>query len=800
MVFSSHIAVRVSVAAIAIAQASLAFAQTAPVADAAQDAPAIVPEIVVTAQFREQRLQDTPLAITAVNAETLAARSQTNIVDLGAFAPNVNLTQSTAINGNAITAYIRGIGQDDASFALEPGVGIYVDDVYYGTTFGAVLDLVDLERAEVLRGPQGTLAGKNSLGGAVKLFSRKPDEAGGGFVEAGTGRFGRINLRGSVDFKLADGLFARFSGAYDKRNGYFKLLDYGCVNPASGIAATTTAKNCVTGHQGGMDVLSLRGAVRYAPTGSPLEINVAGDYADNRGQPPASKTIFANTAGLAPALSLQGYRTYVAGNPVGGVPFDSRFITGPTSYTSYENYSGTGNYTTIFGFPSQVAPGTFPDAPQNSAKSGGAIGTIDFKLSDMLSLKSITAYRKATGVSVLDIDGSPISVLKERLNNSHEQFTQELRLTGKVGTLADFTVGGFYYHANDELRSRIMIPTFQYDFLTADRSRNRSAAAFANLELHPTSNFNLIGGIRYTDDKKVYSFIRTNADSSAISGVPFTTNWLVFGLSGQGATFKGHRTDYRIGANYRLSPDLMIYGQVSTGYKGGGINPRPFVPDQIVPFGPETVTTFEGGFKAGTGRDFSLNGAYFYNKYKDIQRTLFVCPTSASVTCSEPVNAGNGHSQGVELEGLVRPAAGLTLDASMGYLDFKYETINPLTLIAPNMKAPFASKWNASAGIQYVADLGGSGTLTPRLDWTYQSSFYYNPVNNPLNLIPGRSLFNARLTYQTADKNWQLSAAVTNLADKFFYVASSENAANFGLATNVVGRPREWSISARRSF
>lgn len=796
MKLRASVCVQSSLVAVASMLAAPAHAQQTPPSEQ------VVREIVVTAQFREQRLQDIPLAITAIDAETLDARSQTSIVDVGAYAPNVNLTQSTAVNSNSIAAYIRGIGQDDSSFALEPGVGIYVDDVYYGTTFGAVLDLTDLERVEVLRGPQGTLAGKNSLGGAVKLFSRKPDETGGGFAEASYGRYNRVNLRGSAGFTLTDGLYARVSGTYDKRDGFFKLLDYGCANPGGGIAATTTAKDCVIGSQGGTDVLSLRGALRYAPTGSPIEINLVADYSRNNSEQAPVKLTFANTAVLPPALSTEAYRSYVAGNPFAGVPFDGRFLTAPGSYTSYENYSGAGNYSTIFGgFPTQVAPGTFPDKPQNLAKSYGFVGTIDYALSDNLSLKSITAWRKASGTSVIDIDGTPISVLKERLGNDHKQFTQELRLSGKVGSIADFTLGGFYYKAKDVGDFRIMIPTFLYDFRSIDKSDNRSIAAFGHLELHPAQNFNIIAGLRYTDDRKSYGYTRSNVDGSAISGIPLTTNFLVFGLTGLGATFKERRVDYRLGLNYRFNDALMVYGQISTGYKGGGVNPRPFVADQVVSFGAEKVTTFEGGFKADLlDHLLRIDGAYFYNKYKDIQRNLFVCPTSTSISCSEPTNAGDGHSQGFEVEASLRPVAGLTINGSVGYLDFKYDSVNPLTFITIDMVAPFSSKWTASGGIQYDVDLGGSGKLTPRLDWTYQSSFYYNSVNNPFNLVPGRSLFNARLTYQTADANWQLSAAVTNLADKFYYVAASENIGNFGLANYVVGRPREWQLSIKRRF
>ncbi|OYW88190.1 MAG: TonB-dependent receptor, partial [Sphingobium sp. 32-64-5] len=224
-----------------------------------------VQDIVVTAQFRGQRLQDTPIAITATTGETLEAKNLQSVTDLTGVAPNVNLSAATGLNGSAVSAYIRGIGQNDSNFALEPGVGIYIDDVYYGTTFGAILDLTDLDRVEVLRGPQGTLAGKNSIGGSVKLFSRKPDENGGGFVEATTGSYDRIDLRASAGFTIADGLYARISGVSKRTDGFLKLLDYGCVNPGEGIESRQGDVGCQTGTEGGIDVQGIRAALRYAP-------------------------------------------------------------------------------------------------------------------------------------------------------------------------------------------------------------------------------------------------------------------------------------------------------------------------------------------------------------------------------------------------------------------------------------------------------------------------------------------------------------------------------------------------------
>ncbi|MGX7895940.1 TonB-dependent receptor [Tsuneonella sp. HG222] len=755
-------------------------------------------EIVVTAQFREQRLQDTPIAITAITGETLAARGQTSVADLGASAPNVNLSEASGIQGNAISAFIRGIGQEAASFALEPGVGIYIDDIYYGTTFGAVMDLTDLQRVEILRGPQGTLAGKNSLGGAIKLFSMRPDDNSGGFVEATYGSFDRMDARASANFTVAEDLFARFSAVANHRDGYFKNLDYGCVNPGGGIPADHPSDDCVIGKEGGKDLLALRGALRYAPSGSPLEINIVADVSrDDSGVVPAKLAAAANPS----------VRSYVAADPFAGVPFDNRFLTGPKDYTNYADGSAAGNYTTLFGFPYQVAPGVFTDEQQNSANAWGVAGTIEYALSDALQLISITGYREAEGVTVADVDGSPLNIIKIRMDHSHRQFTQELRLTGSVNDLVDYTVGGFFYDANDREQFRVQIPTFLYDFLTNDPATNRSVAGFAHVEVHPMPDLTLIGGLRYTDDKKTYSFSRHNPDGTPVGtivppGSPLPLNFLVIGLDGLSSTFAGDRLDYRAGANYRFSDGFMAYAQVSTGYKGGGVNPQPFVPDQVAPFDPETLTTYEVGFKSDfLDRRVRLNAAVFRSYYDNIQRVVYFCPDSASTACGQTKNVADARYTGVELETVLRPIDGLTIEGSLAYLDAEYtDIIDVNSLVTLDMRPPFASEWQASASVQYQIDLNSSGTITPRADWSYLSDFYYQAVISPYALIPGRNLFNARITYETEDGNWSVSASATNLTDEYYYTAAADNLASLGNASVFVGRPREFALTVTRRF
>ncbi|MXO66848.1 TonB-dependent receptor [Altericroceibacterium endophyticum] len=751
-------------------------------------------EIVVTAQFREQNLQDTPIAITAVTADTLEARSQESVTDLGNYAPNVSLSQASGIQGNSVAAFIRGIGQSDSSFALEPGVGVYIDDIYYGTTFGAVMDLTDLERVEVLRGPQGTLSGKNSVGGAVKLYTSEPDGTGGGFVEAKYGSYNRIDLRASAEFTIADGLYARISGVSKTADGFFDRLDYGCLNPGSGFPTTGTGTDgCKLGTEGGQDMQATRLALRYAPYGSPLEINVRADYSTNNSEAPATKLVYADNPNV---------RSYVEGDPTAGVPFDSRFITGPKSYSSYSTYAAGGNYTTNFGFPAQFAPGTFQASPTSSVESWGVSGKIDYELADNLSLTSITGYRVADGTSGIDYDGSPIALIQAEFGYRHEQFTQELRLSAQLADgLIDTTVGGFYYDAKDRINGRQHIPTSMLNFIQDDKVTNRSASVFGHLEVHATDRLDLVGGLRYTDDKKTYNFGRSNLDGTPPAPTD-PTNFILVGLNGQKDTFSGDQIDYRVGLNYDLTDDVMVYAQVSTGFKGGGVNPTPYVPDQVQTFGPEKITTYEGGFKSRfLDRAVTLNGAVFLNDYSDIQLVRYQCPTSAVPACSIPSNAGDAEIFGFELETVIEPARGFSIDGSLGYLDFDYtEITNPATMVTMDMVAPYISKWQASAGVQYAAMFKSGATLTPRVDWSYRSSFNTNSINSDYNKIDGYSLFNARLTFETADSNWSISGAVTNVFDKFYYVALAENVNSYGVVTGNPGRPREWSLTVRREF
>jgi iron complex outermembrane receptor protein len=728
----------------------------ADVASSPQESSALA-EIVVTAQFRAEGLQSTPIAITAENAAMMEARSQTSLLDVASTAPNVNIRPSTSALGNAASIFIRGVGQYDSSFALEPGVGIYIDDVYFPTIYGSVFDLLDLDRVEILRGPQGTLAGKNSIGGAIRLYSQKPDGDGGGFVEAGYGDFNQINFRASGDFTLVpDELFVRIAGVYKRRDGYETRLDYGCAHPGSTVTANPMQESCVLGTEGGADFGGVRAAVRWIPN-SKLEVNFTVDDSVDNGEPVPTKLVYA-----LPSTGLQQYIT-------------------PAKYVNYSTYSDP---TTGFSVP-----------PINRVASDGEALTIHYDLTDELALTSITAYRHYDGQSGIDGDGTPLGVQDIYTPTSFREFTEEDRLGGRVGLL-DYTVGAFYYRGNGYSGGRV--DASGVDFLTGDTAISRSISGFIHTVFHVTDQFSVSAGLRYTHETKEYTF------SSLSPFDPGQPAALVGAINGDRGNYSGSKPDYRLNAQYQWTPVFMTYATFSTGFKGGGVNPRPFVPSQVVPFGPESIDAYEVGAKSELfDRRIRLNLAAFYNDYKDIQLTITNgyggFPLSAV-----PLNAGTAHVKGVELETEAHPVGGLEMDLSASYLDFRYASLTPAAVISGigyGMSTPFTPSTEFNAGIQYEFQthaLGGS--FTPRLDANYQGHFYTNAANGPYNYTQSRTLVNGRLTWRADAGGWEAALSGTNLLNKYYYLNTFDITAESGIATATPAPPRMWMVSVKHKF
>lgn len=781
--FGTSLAVALLAAGAARAQDGSAQAQSSDaVAEAAGNT---TEEIVVTAQFRSQRLQDTPIAITAVSGAVLESKGASSILDVANTAPNVTMRQAGGANGGAAQVFIRGVGQSDSQFAFEPGVGMYVDDVYYGTVFGSIFDLLDLDRVEVLRGPQGTLSGRNSIGGAVKLFSTKPGSGNSGYVEAAYGRFNRLELKGAANFELVpDILMVRVSGVAKRADGYFKRYDYGCLNPGSGVISSASG-NCQTGEEGGRNFQAGRLAVRFVPS-ERVEVNLIGMITSDDSQVAPQKLRDITTRSNIPANIDQ--RIFIPGAK-------DRF-----SYATYINpaFTDPARYNGIPG--TGAHPATALD-PKLRLRAKMVSGSIDWELTDDLKLTSITAYQHYTGSNATDIDLTPYGLNTVLSAYRYDQFTQELRLGGALfNRFLDYTVGAYYFKSVGRFNgANYNLPGLANENIYAsnDRIPSESKSVFAHLTANITDRLSVIGGIRYTKDRKDYQFGRLNPYFPNLPA--YTAAGLINGIQ---ASYRGDSVDYRANLQYRWSDAVMTYIQFSTGYRAGGVNPRPYVLDQAVPFDPERLQAYEAGFKADLfGRALRLNGSFFINEYTGI---LFnnQSPTPTSVLNSTPVNAGDAQFQGIELEANIRPLAGLQIDASGSYLGFDFKRIGAagatITGISLDNRAPFAPEWKANVGIQYEVLTNGAGTITPRVDVSYQSSFFPQVDNDLRAQIDGYTLVNSRLTWMNKDRDLQVALAVTNLFDRYYDISALKYP--IGIVSATPAAPREWRISVRKSF
>lgn len=761
---------------------------------AAQDQPASVAaaednssdsnDIVVVARRRAERLLDVPIAVTSINAQALEKLQAVDLGGLQGTIPNVNLVQGRGSTSNA-NIFIRGIGQPDALQTFDPAVGVYVDGVYLSRIQGALFNLFDVDHVEVLRGPQGTLYGKNTIGGAVSLITRKPDtNALHAAASATYGSYNTVLLNGYVSVPLVeDKLALSVAGVYDRRDGTvtdpLTNRKYNDRNTAAG-----------------------RAILRWTPADR-LEFVLAGDYTRQRTRP---------TLGYATA-------------PLTNVLYNAGFVPIAVPVVKPANPYGPYNYRAS----TSLAPGQGQRLDHWGISFTGNIG-----LSDALTLTSITAYRDLRPDYYIDFDATELEVADALVSVRQHQFSQELQLKYDSGPLKG--IAGLYYleetvashqesyddnYLQLQAAPGLIVPLTFTRFID-DRQTLRSYAAFAQLTYDFTSSLSLTAGLRYTKERKRYfRSTQTRLAGGALSAPFIFPNSLPAPFNALNSVDFDAWTPTAT-LSYKPSRDSLLYFSASRGFKSGGFNGRVNGlgdvtqvvngTTTIVPFfKPETVWTYEAGAKASfLGGRVQLSGDVFYSDYKNFQARVGGGTTGIVGGSFPVVNAGKLRIWGIEAEMTVKPTREWSIRSSFGYLDAKYQqfddarrapafSCNP-TGAQITCRPAFAPPINFTLASDYAVPLGSAGTLTLGGDVRIVGKHYLS-VDNRENLKEdGYSLVNLFVQYDAPGGKYYLRGGVKNLTKEIYLTDAQEFSSVGNIQTAYYGDPRTWTITAGLRF
>jgi len=834
----------VSASMLAIAAATLsaqAFAQ-AGTAPPPEDG-TFLEDIVVTATRQATNLQDTPIAITAITADALEERGITNIGDMTSVVPNAQFRRVQGAFGPGVSAFIRGIGSGDTGLAGETAVAFYVDDVYYPVLLGANFDLLNVDHIEVLRGPQGTLFGRNSLAGAINIVARQPStEEATGYAEMTIGSFDRRDVRAGFNMPIGDNAALMVSGMSKSRKGYQKQLDFTCemrrrgtpelagsfpvTNPLFESSTNFAVDDCTIGRFGGEDVKGTRGSLLWEPTSS-LKLTLTGDYLHDTSENPADYVVDIDPARANTNMQTQaGYF---------GLTIDDRFSTGDpyATYTTYTdripagaNIPGNAYYN---GSPSR---GGLSIPPHVDLTNWGVSGKVDWDLGNSMNLVAVLAHRTIDDLHTFDTDGTPL-VVEHVINNIVDKYTHaEVRLSG-TSPLIDWVGGLFYFDAKGVQHANLQQGSFGGYRALFTTYEPTSKAIFANATVRPFGErLGFVLGARYADDKKVVNFSNV-ADFSATNDttdIRFTV------------VPKQEKFSWKAGVNYQATDTMLFYASAATGYSLPGYNGRPLQKTQVDQFDGNNDIAYELGGKLDLfDRVLRLNAAAFYTDFNNRpaaiggaeallgpddlpvpgNQVLVPLPggPDGSTRCRaeaqtpEEAAAGPGITcigrtyyrnlpatiRGFELEYTINPLANLVINGSLGWSKFRSPDIKART-VNRRQSNPF---WTASGGIQYLiqADAIG-GSITPRLDWTYESSQIVSGTSTKYNdLMPGKFLFNGRLTYENEGYDFTLAVGVVNLFNKFYYRNVFDyQGLGYPQTDAQPAPPREWYLTASKRF
>lgn len=771
-------------------------------------------EVVVTARYRRENLQKAPIAITAISSSQLESRAMTGISDVAAAAPSVELTPDGGGMGKAINAFIRGSGQSDSIVSSDPGVGMYMDGVYLGTMFGSQMALGDVEDVQILRGPQGTLFGKNSEGGAVLINNVQPKGDNAGFIEVGYGSYNRTRVRAAYDTTLIpDHLFMRVFGAGDEAGGYVGVADYVCSHPSVaghgtiGLQANTNAAGCNVGDEGSINQRMARIAFKLLATPD-LTFNLSAQIARDDGSNtpdvpliidptyPGQLQYLYNTNVLVPAFGIGLTQALVSKNP----------------YVTYTTFTDP---LTGHSIPN-VSSANTQDVTLRGDWKLGDVGPLDNML-----LTSISGYHESDGQYVQAMGGPVTMELTSNLMKS-TQYSEELRLNGdSLNKRFEWTVGGYYFQNNSLLSGQVDVPgqvfglgSYGLNFGQNDPEEDRNASVFVHTLTHITSKLSLEAGLRYSYNSKSYRFNRPlyqNPDYGGSSSLFDPAVWsAMFGyhnvlFPSTSATSVSYRSDPKVGLQYQITPAAMVYAQYSTGFKAGGVNGRPVFLSDVLPFAPEVVTAYEVGAKAGwLDNRLRTNLALYYNNISQMQLAAIEPGIPGNII----LNAGAATVKGAELEIDARPTPNMVINASGDMMDFQYtnlgdagaSALNPGGIHMNDQEAG-VPKTKLDVGVQYSIDMKKYGSWTPRIDYMWQSSVQYLAQNTPLTAQGDYGLTNLHLIYNSDDGKWKAQLDVLNATNTLYYLFKfGGTLASNGFVSGTPGEPRTFLLTLKRNL
>ncbi|MFN8625262.1 MAG: TonB-dependent receptor [Candidatus Binatia bacterium] len=774
---------------------------------AAQKAETEIEEITVTAQRREENIQETPLSVTALGAQALQEKSVRDIVDVGEAVPNLRVASGLS-SGSALAVTIRGLAQANTDPSFSTKVGLYVDGVYLSRVVGSNLDLEDIERVEVLRGPQGTLYGRNTIGGAVNFITKKPTEERAATIKTNVGNYETFNGRVTFNVPLIG------------KNGFYQSDALGTISLRETVGYKT--------HDGYWRNALPAGAPSVpAPSGS-------GDY-DNqnrmynwtalRWQPRHEITVDYS-------FEYHRYRD-------NSIAFPITYIY-PGSVVSFPTFPvpNVGNVPNPFYLTPYVQKNR-PDAVPNNAFHGndgrlhplsddghqrmhilsgawdvgevGSLGTVQ--------LKSISSYRSFLFETASDFDGSPLDFAQFGQRTDLQNWSQELQW---IGTAARFhyVLGGYYSGEYYTFNQQARLFGGQVNLPYRNINKTKSYAAFGQASWTPpvlSDKLTLTAGLRFTQDQVHMDDIAGQMFDPAATAPGFKASGgrAFGGVHGSGVPGLSPVGD----VGYQWTDRMMTYFRVSRGYTGGGFNGSGATPDFFRSFEPERLWAFEGGFKSQwLDNRLRVNADGFLSYYQDFQVSLFR-PSPGGGVLSIPANAERAEIWGMEFEGTVIPFRGLEADLTYAFLAPKYTkwtdlVVDPVTgqilgseSVADQRSFPYSPNHQISGGLTYTAPPTTTGTFVAHLDVYWQDLVTFTPAN----LTPGSqadegwayAVVNGRLAYNGIPlSKGSLDVAVygRNIFDREYRVHGLDFGPGLGFSGNKYGDPRTFGIELVYNF